>query len=329
LRLREQYVLSALTALVKSGIDPQGIRSLGDLTSPASFKLLIRERLKSDGPQASAYNEGLAKALIAIAVEWVRPDREIIVELKRLSSRIPKAPAGLTEKNKTVLREFSDPEILERLKKLPDKLWQRAERRPPSFKTLADRQAALAISILTFAPLRISNLVALQFGGTLHLGKRDTLVSLIDIPSSEMKSRQPFMIELPPAVTAKLRAYREMLQAEFGRTPVHLFDTGLGSTKLAASIAWLIKRTIRRHLGLHMTAHQFRHVMGALMIEDEPSASSFETARQLLGHRNIATTVRYYTGQNTISAGRRHQKLIEAKIAGSSLPRAGRRSKKR
>jgi integrase len=260
----------------------------------------------------------------------VRPDREVILELKRLSSRISKAPPGLTEKNKTVLREFSDPEMMKRLRKLPDQLWRQAERRrPSSFKALADRQAALAISILTFAPLRISNLVALQFGGTLHLGKRDTLVSLIDIPASEMKSRLPFMIELPPAVTAKLRAYREMLQAEFGRTPVHLFDTGLGHPKLAASIAWLIKRTIRRHLGLHMTAHQFRHVMGALMIEDEPSASSFETARQLLGHRNIATTVRYYTGQNTILAGRRHQKLIEAKIAGSSPPRAGRRSKKR
>ena len=261
-------------------------------------------------------------------MEWVRPDPDVITELKRLSSRVPKTLPGLTEKNKTVLREFSDPEMIERLRDLQDKLWRRADQRPSSLRTLADLQAALAISILFYAPLRISNLVGLQFGRTLHLGVRDSLVSLIDIPASEMKSGQPFMIELPPALTAKLRKYHHMLRAEYGCTPLHLFDNGSGLSKLATSISWLTKRTIRRHLGVSMTAHQFRHVMGALVLEDEPSVSSFETARQLLGHRNIATTVRHYTGQNTISAGRRHQALIEAKLAETGSSPAMRRAKR-
>ena len=57
LRLREQYVLSAVTALVKSGTDPQSIRSLADLIIPVSFKAILRQRLENPNPRSAAYNE--------------------------------------------------------------------------------------------------------------------------------------------------------------------------------------------------------------------------------------------------------------------------------
>ena len=78
--------------------------------------------------------------------------------------------------------------MIRRLLALPDQLWAQAERRPFSFRALADYQAALAIGILTFAPLRIANLASLEFGRTLRLPSRDGLCALIDIPGEEMKA---------------------------------------------------------------------------------------------------------------------------------------------
>jgi hypothetical protein len=146
LRLREQYVLSAVTALVASGVAPADIRSLGDLTSPAAFKAILRQRLPKGEARASAYDEGLAKALVAITKEWVRAAPEVLEELKRLKSKLRPPPHGLTEKNKAVLREFSDPEMIGRLLALPDQLWAKAERRPFSFRALADYEASLSRS---------------------------------------------------------------------------------------------------------------------------------------------------------------------------------------
>jgi integrase len=327
LRLREQYVLSAVTALVRSGTAPADIRCLGDVTSPAAFKAIMRERLPKGDARASAYDEGLAKALVAIAKEWVRPPMEVLEELKRLKSKLRPPPPGLTEKNKAILREFADPLLIKRLLTLPEELWAKAERRQFSFRALAEYEAALAINILTFAPLRIANLASLEFGRTLRLPSRDGLCAHIDIPGEETKGGQPYMIELPPALTRKLRVFADRLREEYQDTPRFLFENGSGGMKPASTLSWLIKRTIRKHLGISMTAHQFRHVMGDLVISDEPSASSFETARQLLGHRNLSTTIKHYTGQNTLRAGRRHHELLEAKLA--QVTAAARASNKR
>ena len=43
-----------------------------------------------------------------------------------------------------------------------------------------------------------------------------------------------------------------------------------------------------------MTAHQFRHAAAAIYLKEHPG--QYETVRQLLGHRNIQTTINFYVG---------------------------------
>jgi hypothetical protein len=76
---------------------------------------------------------------------------------------MPAPVAGLTGKNKRALRQFDDPAVLRRLYSLPDRLWieARGDKRP-HFRTLAKAQAALAIGILSYMPLRPHNLAALD-----------------------------------------------------------------------------------------------------------------------------------------------------------------------
>src|SRR5215207_5426955 len=139
-RLRRQFIQSAVTALVAAGTPVPQIASLSDLVTPDAFRSILRQRHAQAGQQANAYNAGLAKALIAIAKEWVEPDTQTIAELKRLASKLPRLAPGLTDKNNALLRVFGDPDLLRRLLGLPDQLWRDALQHAPSQRQLAKAQ---------------------------------------------------------------------------------------------------------------------------------------------------------------------------------------------
>jgi hypothetical protein len=170
LRLRRDQIHAAVTALVKSGIEPTTILSLADLTSSNNLKSILRWRLNSVDGQTNTFNYNLGKALVQIAYEWVKVDAQGFVELKRLLGKMPVPLMGLTDKNKRFLRQFDDPAVLRRLYGLPDRLWAEVRRDShPNFRTLAKAQAALAIAILSYMPLRLQNLTALAFGTHLFM----------------------------------------------------------------------------------------------------------------------------------------------------------------
>ena len=74
-------------------------------------------------------------------------------------------------------------------------------------------------------------------------------------------------------------------------------------------MAWLISTYLKRRGGIVMTPHQFRHLSAKVLLDAEPG--SFETARQLLGHKNLKTTVAAYAGIDSRRAAHHHQRLVE------------------
>ena len=125
-----------------------------------------------DGGQNS-FNQSLGIALTLIAREWVKVDGAVQAELKRLLSKVPVPLKGLTDKNKRFLRQFDDPNALRRLVLLPEQLWAEVKReRSPTYRTLAKAQAALAIGILIYMPIRLQNLVTLEFERHLFIRTR-------------------------------------------------------------------------------------------------------------------------------------------------------------
>src|SRR5215216_3476338 len=138
-----------------------------------------------------------------------------------------------------------------------------------------------------------------------------------------MKNREPFTITLPAKITGMLRTYRDQIL----KGSEILFNNGQGQPKLATSISWLIERTIRRHLGIEMTAHQFRHLAAKVILDADPGA--YESVRQLLGQRNLSTTINYYAGLDTRRAGRHHAALIEKELEKhQASPQPGRRQRR-
>ena len=61
-----------------------------------------------------------------------------------------------------------------------------------------------------------------------------------------------------------------------------------------------------------MTVHQFRHAAGALILWRRPG--EYELVRQLLGHRNVQTTINAYIGLESIRASEIFGKIVEERL---------------
>ena len=106
-----------------------------------------------------------------------------------------------------------------------------------------------------------------------------------------------------------------------GHRPTRLFVNADGAPKTQAAVARLIMSYLRRRAGIVLTPHQFRHLSAKVILDADPGA--FETAKQVLGHRSIKTTVGAYGGIDSRRAARRHQHLVEQADGSQMIVRPG------
>ena len=321
LRLRRDQIQAAASALVECGTKPSSIRSLADLVTPNNVKSILRRRLESVGGEENTFNHLLGRVLLQIAREWVKVAPPVLAELKRLVGKLPVPALGLTAKNKRFLRQFDDPNALLRLVQLPEQLWAAVKRdSKPSFRTLAKAQAAVAIAILTYMPLRLQNLSDLAFDTHLFIRAGSGAISTLELSNGEVKNKRDLAFDIPPTVAKMLVEYRDRIAPRIiGHRPTRLFVKVDGTPKGARSTARLIAFYAKRRAGIVLSPHQFRHLSAKVLLDAQPGA--FETVRQLLGHKNDQTTVNAYAGIDSRRAARHHQHLIDKAIADASLSR--------
>jgi integrase len=312
--LRRELIHTAVTALVESGIKPAAIRSLADLVSPENFKRMLRRRHEAAKGRENATNRDLAEALVQIGREWVKVDADVLVELKRLTTKVPMPMSGLTDKNKRFLRQFDDPRVLLRLFDLPRRLWAEVKQGKPNRSTLAKAQAALAVAILSYMPLRLHNLTALAFDVHLFMREGARSTSSLEIAAGEVKNRRELAFDIPPEVAKMMIEYRDHIAPKvIGHRPKCLFVNIDGTPKGQDAVADLITRHLFKSAGIVLTPHQFRHLSAKVLLDAEPGG--FETVRQLLGHASLNTTVASYAGIDSRRAARHHQRLVEETLA--------------
>lgn len=327
LKLRRNQIHAAVTALVESGVKPSAIRSLADLVSPENFKRILSRRHEAVGRRENAFNRDLAEALVQIGREWVKPRPSVLAELTRLTGKVPMPEPGLTPKNKAALRQFDDPAALQRLIDLPKRLWAEVKREEkPNFRTLAKAQAALGIAILSYMPVRPENLTELTFGTNLFIREEPGAISSLELSAEEVKNQETEVaFDIPPQVVKMLIEYRNRIAPKvIGHRPERVFVNADGTPKSQATVAWLIKTYLARRAGIVLTPHQFRHLNAKILLDCEQG--SFETVKQLLGHKNIKTTTDFYTGIDSRRAGRHQQRLIE-RVLDAQKPTARRKKR--
>jgi integrase len=321
LRLRRDQIHAAVSALIDSGIKPAAIHSLADLVTPDNFKRILRRRVEMVDGAPNSFNQSLGIALVLIAREWAKVDGAEQAELKRLLSKVPAPPQGLTDKNKRCLRQFDDPSNLRRLVQLPEQLWAEVKReRSPSYRTLAKAQAALGLAILIYMPIRLQNLLTLEFERHLFIRTGRGAKSTLESSSAEVQNDIDLAFEIPPPVVKMLVEYRDRVMPKIiGGTPTRLFVNVDGTSKEGQSFGVLIAKYARKRAGITLTPHQTRHLSAKVLLDDQPGG--FEIVRQLLGHRNLHHTVSSYAGIDSRRAGQHHQRLIEEALSAQSPSR--------
>ncbi len=288
---------------------------------PEERKILQR-RVETVNGAKNSFNHSLGIALVLIARDWVKVDEDVHAKLKQILGKVPVPLKGLTDKNKRFLRQFDDPAALRRLVHLPERLWGEVRREGnPTYRTLAKAHAALGIGILTYIPIRLKNLLMLEFDVHLFVRTARGAISTLELPNAEVKNNMDLAFDIPPQIVKMLLEYREHIAPKIlGQRPVRLFVNIDGRPKTGKAFARLISDYAKRRAGITLTPHEFRHLSAKILLDHQPGA--FETVRQLLGHKNLQTTVFAYAGIDSRRAGRHHQALIAAALSAQNQLRS-------
>jgi integrase len=319
--LRRNQIHAAATALVASGVRPTAIRSLADVVAPENFKRILQQRHQMVSGHQNVFNGDLARTLVRIARQWVKVDAGVLTELTRLAGKVPVPASELTAKNRQVLRQFDDPATLQRLRNFPGRLWAEVKRdAKPNRLTLAKAQAALAVGIVLYMPIRLKNLAALTFDEHLFMQEGPRATSSLELGAGEVKNETNLAFDIPPDLATMLIEFRDRIAPKIiGHRPNRLFVNVDGTPKTQWTVAWLIRTYLRRRAGIAISSHQFRHLGAKTLLDAEPG--SFEIVRQFLGHKSLTTTVGAYAGIDSRRAARHHQHLVEKALAANNPPR--------
>jgi site-specific recombinase XerD len=175
-------------------------------------------------------------------------------------------------------------------------------------------QLAVAVAILTFAPVRLSNLAKIELEQNLiKPGGLNTPYWLV-FPHYDVKNRVELNFQFDQPLTDLIDEYVQEFRPALlrGANAPWLFPGEAGQPKHPLLFGKQITGRIQKAIGLRITPHQFRHAAAAIYLKHHPG--EYETVRRLLGHRDIQTTVRFYCGLETMQATQQFGALIRQQI---------------
>jgi integrase len=223
---------------------------------------------------------------------------------------------GLTPKNLQLIRQVLTEGVWNEVVSLPNVLLRQArlaqDHAPIKAAVLA--QLAAAVAILTFAPVRLSNLASIELGQNLiKPGGLDTPYWLV-FPHYDVKNRVDLDFTFDQPLTDLIDEYVHEFRPVLlrGTNTSWLFPGEGGQPKNKLLFGKQITERIQKAVGLRITPHQFRHAAAAIYLKHHPG--DYETVRRVLGHRDIQTTIRFYCGLGTMQATEAFGKLIRKQI---------------
>ena len=308
---RKKCLKQLASLLVASGHPLAELTSLEVLTRPVSVKAALSQLMKRNDGKVTPQIEILSQLMLTVARYWVKAPPADIEVLRKFTAAVRLKKAGMKPKNRERLRQFDNHANRDALLDLPARVLAETRRDDDGGKSAAVRvMMALAIELLTMAPMRAGNLVALEVDRhivRIRRGGKSTFH--IVIPEAETKTGAPFEAELPPESAALLTTYLDKYRSRIAQpTGPYLFPGRGGALRPVDSFSLLLKKFIRRETGLVMHPHLFRHLVGKLHLEKNPH--DIETVRQVLGHTSTRTTLRAYAELSGEAAYRRYDGTI-------------------
>jgi integrase len=222
---------------------------------------------------------------------------------------------GMTLKNLALIRCVLTDDVWSRVTRLPDQLMRQArlERHAP-VRAAVLAQIAVAVAILTIAPVRLGNLASIRVGENLIKPGAPRSNYFLTFNKYDVKNRIPLQFKLDDVVTAIINEYvHDFRPALMRGTNADWLFPGEGSKhKEKISFSTQIVERIEKSTGLRITVHQFRHAAGALILKHRPG--EYELVRRLLGHKSVQTTIKFYLELETTQASEILADLVRNRV---------------
>jgi integrase len=311
LQTRRAQLRLFATAVVKSGVAAESLVDLRTILTPEvaaqGLQFLVARNNRSSSVQIS----NIALFLATLGTRLDIPEKTV-TRLRRYSAKLKITQHGMTPRNREALRAFDNQTAVAALLDVPRRVVRevlKSGRKGYSEAKLV--QTALAVEVLLNAPVRIQNLASIDLERhLLEVGTRRNRVVHLSFPAAEVKNANdlefPLMPESVNLLDSYLRDWRPLLLTG---TSSFLFP-GKGSylPKGNGALSAQIRKLVYAYTRLDMPAHRFRHAVAKIFLDRNPG--QYEVVRQLLGHKDIATTIAFYAGAETASAARHYAKTI-------------------
>jgi hypothetical protein len=307
--------------LVKDGVPPAQLASLAACVEPPRVKRGLEIH-----PAGRALDDktkpGLSARMVAIlsVAHHVGVSNDDEKELKRLFKKVRHVPDGMCERNEVRLAQFQDPVVLRAFANLAFKVAKRhAHVTAPTIREAQEMQLAVLLAVLLFLPVRIKNAADLDLAKHLRgpiCGSAGPW--LVRFAPEEVKNSKAIDGCFNEVVSALLTRYIDVFRPVLLKSPSSkLFVSQHGAGKGPKALSAQFSRFVRREIGLIVNAHLMRHFAAFAYLEANPG--DLESVGRMLGHKNIATTTKFYAKASTLSALARYDEVISAQLDAGAL----------
>ena len=317
IRTRRAEIVAVARMAVRLNVPIETLTSLAALVHPDVVEPVIEAYWEKNGEEPKVFTIDLGWKLLRIAREIGGLNEAELGRLDEVRASLEHYRRfGLTEKNLKVVRWVLTDGIWSEVTSLPDILMRqaRSEKDHAPIKAAVTAQLAVAIAILSFAPIRLSNLGNIELDQNLiKPGGLNSPYWLV-FPHYDVKNRVDLNFQFDERLTNLIDEYVHEFRSVLLRrsNASWLFPGEAGNRKTANMFSTQITERIQKATGLRITAHQFRHAAAAFYLKHHPG--DYETVRRFLGHRNIQTTINFYCGLQTMQATEEFGKIIRRQI---------------
>jgi integrase len=316
IKTRRAELAAVAQMAVKIGRTIDSLTSLATLVHPDVVEKVIEGYWAKNGKEPKVFTIDLGWKLLSIARQ-VGLDEFAIQRLEDIRATLEEyRRGGLTGKNLELVRKVLTPGIWKSVVLLPDMLMREARDNlaHAPVKAALTAQIAVAIAILVYAPIRLTNLVSIEMDKNLIKPGGPNGSFLLIFPYFDVKNRVDlnfeFDVDLSELIDGYIHDFRPHLLR--GSNTNCLFPGVAGQPKTASMFSGQITERIEETTGVRLTAHQFRHAAAAIYLKHHPG--DYETVRRLLGHHSIQTTINFYCGLETTQATAVFGRLMREKI---------------
>ena len=316
IKTRRAELVAVARMAVRIGTPIQSLTSLAALLDPDVVGPVLDAYWTKNGKEPKVYTIALGWKVLSIA-KLIGLDETAIARLDDIRAALEEhRHGGLTGKNLQLIRQVLTEGIWREVVSLPNVLMRqaRADQAHAPVKAAVTAQLAVAIAILSFAPVRLTNLVSIELDKNLIKPGGPNSPFWLVFPHYDVKNRVNLEFTFDEDLTGLIDEYIHDFRPTLlrGSNAAWLFPGVAGEPKTASMFSTQVTERIQKTTGVRMTVHQFRHACAAIYLKHRPG--EYEVVRRLLGHRNIRTTINFYCGLETTQANEAFGRIIRDHI---------------